>query len=146
MDIVLYGLPPPPKGKTFEVVPGGVCVLASKDCVLKKISSPEIHQWESIGRALAVRLTIGSYNLVIAGVYGFAPSHARHEQNDSMIASVGAWLSSLNCPVILAGDMNETVSSSPFVSLSHNIGLWRLSGDGPSTRAQVWCTLLVVAN
>ena len=127
---------PPFSGPTFEVLPGGVAIFAKDPCVIRKVSAPELHEWQECGRLVASAVTATNFRFYLLGLYGFAVSHPRHAHNEGMFAAIALWADSLTVPVLIVGDWNETIESSPFLSLSKNVGLWRISPDISSTRAK----------
>ena len=135
-DLYRFFSPPPPRGATFDVPPGGVAILAKKPLVLKHVPVPTLHRWESMGRLTVARLIMGDYNIMIVAMYAYPPSHEDRASNEELYAQAFAWARGLRDPVLIAGDYNQGVHSSPILSLADVNGIYRISPELATTRSK----------
>ena len=70
-------------------------------------------------------------------MYGFAKSHEQRHTNETFLAQVLHWASGLSQPVLLGGDLNETVLSSSVLSFLDQWRFVRLNSDKSTTKGKV---------
>ena len=136
---------PPPPSTTFEVPPGGVALLVRDPIPAREVKAPDLHEWTSIGRMLAVKMVTGCSPVIVLVMYGFPKSHPRYADNEVMIAQAAAWASRLTTAVIWTGDLNMNVNNSHFVALPERHGFWRLNDNTPTTRDKIGRVSLTAA-
>ena len=129
---------PPPPSPTFSVSPGGTAILARAPLVAKTQPVPELQQWVSAARVCIARVTYPcvselSSSFVAFVIYGFPESHAERGRNDELLrdvfVSLGAWKS----PILVAGDLNTTISHSATLSQADQWGFQRVSPNIATT-------------
>ena len=74
-------------------------------------------KWSRLGRILACTLTSSDMSCVLVSVYGFPRSHTGRHANEILLAELLFWAGGLMFPVLIGGDLNETVSSCSVLSL-----------------------------
>ena len=125
--------PPPVASNAFLVPPGNVAILAKRHFGLRRIRAEAISRREQEGRMTAAYLSHGNEVMVLVVGYGYPASHLRHDMNDSMLIQLHNWVVSLKMPVLIAGDLNVTTTTSSYLALCQTAGIWRVLPDGPST-------------
>ena len=70
---------------------------------------------------------------MIVACYGFPVSHPQRGTNEVLLSDALAYLSSLTCPSFLAGDLNDSVHTSPILSMASAIGVHDLTPNLPTT-------------
>ena len=66
-------------------------------------------------------------------VMGFPVSHPQRGTNEVLLSDALAYLSSLTRPSFLAGDLNDSVHTSPILSMASAIGVHDLTPNLPTT-------------
>ena len=100
---------------------------------------PELSIWEQEGRLVCALLSFHPSLFCLISIYGHPPSHPKHANNEVMFQQVGAWMMSLKMPAVAMGDWNETVDSSPLLSLLPFAGLWKINSSSPTTHGKLRC-------
>ena len=126
--------PPPPTSETFEVPSSGVGFLLRDHISARKLDIPELHEWISIGRLLAIRVIMPTGRLNIVIMYGFPRSHPRAADNEAMHAQVSTCIARFTSATLWAGDFNESSHTCPLMATFDRFGLWRLNDYTPTTR------------
>ena len=66
-------------------------------------------------------------------IYGFPESHPERDRNDELLRDVFVSLGAWKCPILVAGDMNSTITQSSILSQSERWGFFRVSPDKATT-------------
>ena len=122
---------PPPPSPTFSVSPGGTAILARAPLVAKDQPIPELQQWVAAARLCSDRVSFPSSSLVSSFlavvIYGFPDSHAERGRNDELLRDVFVSLGAWTCPILVAGDLNTTITQSEALSQADHWGFFRVS-------------------
>ena len=70
---------------------------------------------------------------MLVACYGLPVSHPQRGTNEVLLSDTLAYLSSLTCPSFLAGDLNDSVHTSPILSMDSAIGVHDLTPNLPTT-------------
>ena len=127
-------LPSPPPSPTFACSPGGTAIFARHEFALHEECVPSLRRWRALGRVVvaSIRGHLGEKYVFVA-CYGLPVSHPQRGTNEVLLSDVLAYLSSLTCPSFLAGDLNDSVHSSPILSMASAIGVHDLTPNLPTT-------------
>ena len=133
---VVFG-PAPPPSPTFDVSPGGLAVISKLPISLRRLHPPELDRWDSSGRVVVVQVVNGRDGFIIVAVYGYPLSHVEHGTNESLLTDSLVWSGKTKAPVLMAGDFNETIRSSPMLAAAGEVGMRRVSPNFSSTMGKV---------
>ena len=70
---------------------------------------------------------------VILSRYGFPPSHPQRGLNEVLLSDACAYLSGLKRPAIVAGDLSDSLQSSPTLAMCTSIGVHDRTPNLPTT-------------
>ena len=88
-----------------------VAFLANSALSIRPLSPPLLQKWHDIGRTVVAPLILSSGQIALVCVFGLPKAHLEVLEcstNETMLAEVFHWASSLSCPVFIGGDLNET--------------------------------------
>ena len=122
---VVFGIPPPPSPS--------LAVFARLPRTVRKLHPQELVRWEDQGRVLVVDVIHADLHVVVVAVYGFALSHPNHGATDDMLCDCLEWSGCQKVPVIMVGDLNETMQTSPALVSAHEHKMTRVSPDTTTT-------------
>ena len=124
----------PPPSPTFAVSPGGTAIFAKAPCVLQEVRPPSLEMWNLRGRVCVANVidAVGTVT-TFAACYGFPLSHPDRAANEVYLRDVLSTMGGLRCCSVVLGDLNDHPNSSPVLSSSHVLGMFRVSDDRPTT-------------
>ena len=117
----------PGPSPTFQCAPGGTAIAVREPFCIRKLFPPTPHRWYLESRLCSGLLISGDFAMVLISLYAYPMSNPLRSANEEMFRSVFAWASSLNMPVLVGGDFNSSLDSSPSLSLSYQLDLFPLS-------------------
>ena len=126
--------PSPPPSPSFACSPGGTAIFARHEFALHEECVPSLRRWRALGRIVvaSIRGHLGEKYVLVA-CYGFPVSHPQRGANEVLLSDALAYLSSLTFPSFLAGDLNDSVHTSPILSMASAIGVHDLTPNLPTT-------------
>ena len=101
----------------------------SKRLSARIVKAPELHEWQQLGRIVAIKLLQPTCQVMILAVYGFPRLHSRLADNDVMHAHIVEWAAGQTTACLIAGDLNVTASCSSLLAVPDLYGLRRVSPE-----------------
>ena len=129
---LVWGLPPPPS-ETFAASPGGVALAVKHPYSVRLMFPALLKRWYDLSRLLVARIAYAQWECVCITIYGFPRSHISYPDNEGLIVDVYTFAQGLRTPVIIGGDLNVSIRSSPALSAHMTYKLWKITGDESPT-------------
>ena len=130
-----FGDAPPPTA-TFSVSCGGLAIFTKLPLSIMRVYPEALAHWSAMGRLLVTKISAGTKSILVAALYGFAPSHEDFHANDDLIGTVMSWISGQKVMAVLAGDFNATSFSCAAIASCREFPLWRVSPEEPTTKGK----------
>ena len=128
--------PPPPPSPNFKTSPGGTAIAVKIPYSIRAVDPLPLARWVDMGRVVTGRLISTDACFLLVCVYGIPVGHPQKQANDLLVSDVLAWTQTLNMPLLLAGDINETPYSIPTMTALHVWGFFRLNTSEPTTKGR----------
>ena len=81
----------------------------------------------------ACLLLSDEFAAIVVSVYAYPRGNPNRSANEDMLTDLFSWAATLTLPILIGGDMNDTVDSSPPLAPAFRSGLFPLSPTTLST-------------